>query len=60
MTATTNVENLQQYKSQFSLIIELILPFDSSPNMVREVKNLQVSNKYVTMFYVIKYSHSEN
>ena len=60
MTPTTNVENLQQYKSQFSLIIELILPFDSSPNMVREVKNLQVSNKYVTMFYVIKYSHSEN
>ena len=35
MTATTNAENLQQYKSGFSLIIELILPFALSSNMVR-------------------------
>ena len=45
MTATTNDENLQQYKSRFSLIVELILPFDSRPSMVREVKNLSPNFK---------------
>ena len=30
MTATISVENLRQYKSGFSLIVELTLPFDSS------------------------------
>ena len=40
MTATTNAENLRQYKSRFPLIVKLILPFDSGPNTVREVKNL--------------------
>ena len=46
MTATTNAENLQQYKSRFSVIAELILPFDSHPKIVREVKIcLQIPNK---------------
>ena len=40
MAAVTNTENLQQYESRFSFIVELILPFNSSPDMVREVKNL--------------------
>ena len=45
MTATTNAENLRQHKSRFSSIVELILPFDSSPNMVRDVKNLSSNFK---------------
>ena len=40
MTATTNAENLQQYEPRFSLIVEQILAFASSPNIVGEVKNL--------------------
>ena len=40
MTATTNVENLQQNKIILYLIAEQILAFASSPNMVRETKNL--------------------
>ena len=48
MRATANAQNLRQYKSRFSLIVELTLAFDSSPNssafltsvMVGEVKNL--------------------
>ena len=55
MRATANARNLRKYKIRFSLIAEQILDFTSSPNMVREVKNLQA--KSVTMFYVIKYSH---
>ena len=39
MTATTNTENLRQNKNSFFFVVELILPFDLSPNMVREVKN---------------------
>ena len=38
MTETTNAENLWQNKNSFSFVVELILPFDLSPNMVREVK----------------------
>ena len=47
MTVTTNAENLWQYKIWFSLIVELIPPFNSSPNMVREVKKIcfQIPNK---------------
>ena len=55
MRATANARNLRKYKIRFSLIAVQILDFTSSPNMVREVKNLQA--KSVTMFYVIKYSH---
>ena len=40
MTAPANAENLRQYKIRFSLISEQLLAFASSPNMVREVKNL--------------------
>ena len=36
LTGTTNAENLRQCKCRFSLIIELILAFDSSPNIFRE------------------------
>ena len=40
MTVIAIAENLPQYKSRFFFVVELILAFDSSPNMVREVKNL--------------------
>ena len=45
MTTITNVETLQQYKSRFFLTLELILAlaFNSSSNMVREVKNLSLN-----------------
>ena len=39
MTATTNAENLRQYKIGFSLIAEQALAFASHPSIVREVKN---------------------
>ena len=48
MIATTNAENLRQYKIRFSFIVEQILAdFDSSPNMVREVKNLSPDFKQI-------------
>ena len=40
MTTSANAENLRQYKSRFSLIVEQILAFASSTRLVREVKNL--------------------
>ena len=40
MTATTNAENLRQYKIRFFLIAEKILAFASHPNIVRKVKKL--------------------
>ena len=40
MTTTTNAENLRQYKSTFSLILEQILPFPSNANLVRKAMNL--------------------
>ena len=48
MTAITNTEKLRLCKSRFSLIVELILPLASSPNMVRETKNLSLKFKYIT------------
>ena len=48
MTVTTHATNLRQYKSSFSLIEKLILPFASSPNMVKEVKNLPSNVKLIT------------
>ena len=45
MTTTKNAENLQQYKSTFSLIVEQILAFDLSTNLVREVKNFSPNYK---------------
>ena len=62
MTAIINAESFWQYKSTFSLTVDLILPFESSPNMIREVKNLSPNFKqiYAMMFYVIRYSHSDS
>ena len=40
MTENTNAENLRQHKSRFSLIVEQILAFALSTNLVREVMNL--------------------
>lgn len=40
MTATKKPKkNLQQYKSRFSVIAEVILAFASSTTLVREAKN---------------------
>ena len=47
MTAPTNAENLRQNKIRFSLISEQILAFASSPNMVREIKNLLLNFKQI-------------
>ena len=41
MIATTNAEDLRQYKSRFSLIEEQILGFTSSTILVREDKNFK-------------------
>ena len=40
ISATTNSENLQQYKLRFSLITEQVLAFTLHPNIVSDVKNL--------------------
>ena len=40
ITATTNAENVRQYKIGFSLVVEQILAFTSSNNVVRGVKGL--------------------
>ena len=47
MTAPTNAENLGQCKIRFSLIVEQMLAFASSPNMDREVKNLYPTFKQI-------------
>ena len=47
MTKITNTENLQQYKRRFSLIVEEILIFASSTNLVREVKNMASIFKHI-------------
>ena len=47
MAVTENTENLRQYKIKFRLIVEQIRAFASSPNMVREVKNLPPNFKQV-------------
>ena len=48
MTTTTNAENLRQYKTIFSLVLEQILAFPSSANLVRKVKNLSPDFKGIT------------
>ena len=46
MKMTTNSENLRQYKSKFSLILEQILTFPSSTNFLEKLRLcLQTSNK---------------
>ena len=47
ITATTNAENLRQYKIRFSLISEQTLSFATSPNMVREAKHLSRNFKQI-------------
>ena len=53
MAVTENTENLRQYKIKFRLIVEQIRAFASSPNMVREVKNLPPNFKQVAWCYWI-------
>ena len=62
MIATTNAENLRQYKSRFSLIVEKILAFASGPNMVREEKRsvFKFQTNYVTVFSLIEYSRLDS
>ena len=62
MTATTNAENLRQYKIRFSLIVLQILAFASSPNMVIKVKNLSPNFKQIAHddVYNIEYSHLDS
>ena len=47
MTTTTNAENLRQYKSRFSLIVEQILAFPSTTYLVRKVKSLPLNFKQI-------------
>ena len=47
MATATNVEKLRQYKSRFSLIVEQVLDFTSSINLVRENKNLPPNFKRI-------------
>ena len=48
MITTTNAENLPQYKSRLSLIVEQILAFPSSTYLVGKVKNLSPNFKRIT------------
>ena len=59
MTAPINAESFRQYRIRFSLIVEQILAFTSSPNMVREVKNLYPNLKLLLdhlLFMLLLYS----
>ena len=47
MTTTTNAENLQQYKSRFSLIVEQILAFPSRTYFFKKVKSLPPNFKQI-------------
>ena len=47
MTTTTNAENLRQYKRRFPMIVEQILAFPLSTNLVRKVKNLSPNFKQI-------------
>ena len=48
MITTTNAENLRQYKSRLSLIVEQILVFPSSTYLVGKVKNLSPNFERIT------------
>ena len=43
-----NAENLRHYKSRFSLIVDQIVVFFSSNNLVRKVKNLSSNFERIT------------
>ena len=47
MTAITTAENLRQFKIRFFFILEQILNFASSPNMIEEAKNLSSNFKQI-------------
>ena len=53
MTTATNTKNLRKYKSRFSLIVEQILAFPSSTNLVGEVKNLPPNFKRIIIIIII-------
>ena len=58
LATTTNAENLRQYESRFSLIVEQILAFASSTNLVREVKTvLKLQTNSITVLYNLDNSH---
>ena len=60
MVVLINAENLRQDKIRFSLIVELLLTFKSSPNMVREVKNMSPSfTKIASRSFTVSYSLME-
>ena len=60
MATTTNAENLRQNKSKLSLIVEQILGFALSTNLVREVKRIfQFQTNCITNFYIIDNYHSD-
>ena len=61
MTKATNAENMRQYKSRFSFIVEQILAFTLSTNLVRKVKNFvpKFQTNCTTTFYIIDKSHSD-
>ena len=60
MATTTNAENLRQNKSKLSLIVEQILGFALSTNLVREVKLIfQFQTNCITIFYIIDNYHSD-
>ena len=39
-----------QYKSWFSLIVEKVMPFESRPNMVREVREVKILSLNKSVF----------
>ena len=58
MTVIANTEILRQYKSRFFLIVEQVLVFDSSHNMVKEVKNVfpnfkQIASRRFTLVNIL-------
>ena len=57
MTTATSAENVRQYKSSFSLIVEQVLVFALSINLVGQVENFQMN--CMKMIYVTDNSHSD-
>ena len=50
MAAITNAQNLRQYESRFSLIVQKILAFSSSNNFVRDVGRAFCLLSLITVF----------
>ena len=49
MTVITNAKDVQQYERKLSLIVDQIFVFNSSPNTIKEVKNLSLIASYFFM-----------